>query len=330
MKTCKALINSSKLIFIIIFLCCLSTSCGKNKVEDYIKPEDYQKLLKTGLDVDWCKTNDGMKYYNLQTVKDFKSEGVGHVRIRISEDLNDSLLSVLDKVINDCLLNSIIPIIAYQADGFKNNPSDFEIEKAASWWVEIANRYKDINYLLSYDLLIEATDEVRNDSNILNSYFDKIINKIHSIDENRIVFISPRKRSTPEYLSELIIPEIHKAFTMVEWHFYASGPSKTNEEKLWTIGTNEEKQLISKKVKCAYDFQNSNNVYTWVGAIMPSNYNDGDSYTIDEQITFISYVKDCLNDKNIPFAINSDTKFYNRETNTWIDERKEVFDAIFK
>lgn len=330
MKAYRTLIKSSKFIFIATFLCCLATSCGESETNNYIKPEEYQKLLKIGMDVDWCKTSDGMKYYNLQAVKDFKSEGVNHVRIRIADDLNDSLLSVLDNVINDCLDNSIIPIIAYQADDFKNNPSDLEIEKATTWWENIATRYKNINYLLSYDLLIEATDEVRNDSNILNSYFDKIINKIHSIDENRIIFISPRKRSSPEYLNELIIPEIHKEFTMVEWHFYASGPSKTNKEKLWTIGTNEEKELINAKIKYAYDFQNSNDVYTWVGAIMPSNYNDGDSYTIDEQISFISYVKDCLNDKSIPFAINSDTKFYNRETNTWIIERKDVFNAIFK
>ena len=32
---------------------------------------------------------------------------------------------------------------------------------------------------------------------------------------------------------------------MAEWHFYASGPDKTNEKKLWTTGTDAEKKLIT-------------------------------------------------------------------------------------
>ena len=32
----------------------------------------------------------------------------------------------------------------------------------------------------------------------------------------------------------------------------------------------------------------------------------------------------------IPFAVNSDTKFYDRETNNWIDNMLPVFNTIFK
>ena len=31
----------------------------------------------------------------------------------------------------------------------------------------------------------------------------------------------------------------------------------------------------------------------------------------------------------IPFAVNSDTKFYDRKTNEWIPEMKPVFDCIY-
>ena len=34
---------------------------------------------------------------------------------------------------------------------------------------------------------------------------------------------------------------------MAEWHFYASGPDKINEKKLWTTGTDAEKKLITDK-----------------------------------------------------------------------------------
>lgn len=44
--------------------------------------------------------------------------------------------------------------------------------------------------------------------------------------------IAPRLRSDPNYLSELVIPSNHNGYIMAEWHFYASGPDKTNERKM--------------------------------------------------------------------------------------------------
>ncbi|KGG79391.1 hypothetical protein Y919_12475 [Caloranaerobacter azorensis H53214] len=69
---------------------------------------------------------------------------------------------------------------------------------------------------------------------------------------------------------------------MAEWHFYASGPSKTNKRKLWTIGTEEEKQLITNKINIALEWQKNAGIPTWVGAWLPSNYNDGNDYSISE------------------------------------------------
>ena len=42
---------------------------------------------------------------------------------------------------------------------------------------------------------------------------------------------------------------------MAEWHFYASGPDKTNEKKLWTTGTDAEKKLITDKIQTALAWQ---------------------------------------------------------------------------
>lgn len=53
---------------------------------------------------------------------------------------------------------------------------------------------------------------------------------------------------------------------------------------------------------------------------MPGNYNDGDDYSIDEQIQFAGYMTEQLTNAGIPFAVNSDTKFYDREKNQWIAE----------
>ncbi len=106
------------------------------------------------------KTNQGRKYYNTQAASDFAEAGVSHVRIRIADAASEELLKGLDRQIQDCLDHNIIPVIAYQADAFKNNPSEENIQQAVNWWTKVADRYKDVSYLLSFDLLIEATDSL--------------------------------------------------------------------------------------------------------------------------------------------------------------------------
>ena len=81
------------------------------------------------MDVDWSKTNQGRKYYNRQSAVDFVAAGISHVRIRIADKVDQELLEGLDRQIRDCLDNGIIPIIAYQADAFKNDPSDKKYRK---------------------------------------------------------------------------------------------------------------------------------------------------------------------------------------------------------
>ena len=117
---------------------------------------------------------------------------------------------------------------------------------------------------------------------------------------------------------------------MAEWHFYASGPSKTNDRKLWTTGTAYEQEKITEKINLALEWQKSTGIPTWVGAWMAGNYNDGNDYSIEEQVDFARLMTEALTGANIPFAVNSDTKFYDRETNQWIEEMQPVFDIIFK
>ncbi len=294
-----------------------------------INPWDYQKILGKGMDVDWCKTSKGMQYYNLKACKSFKLSGVKHVRIRIKETISDKLLNSLDKEVADCLNNGLIPVIAYQADEFKNEPTEENIKKVVTWWSTIAEHYKNTSYLLSFDLLIEATDALNKQPEKLNEIYEKIVTEIRKTNPKRIIMISPRLRSDAAYLSELKIPTQHNGYLMAEWHFYAAGPSKTNDRKLWTTGTEAEKKLITDKIDLALKWQKDNNVPTWVGAWMAGNYNDGDDYSIDEQIVFAKFMVEKLSDAGIAFAVNSDTKFYDREKNVWIENMKPLFECIY-
>lgn len=294
-----------------------------------IKPWDYAKKLGRGIDVDWSKTKDGRKYYNEQAVKDFKKAGVSHVRIRIADKADEELLKDLDVQIKDCIKNGVIPVIAYQADEFKNNPNEKNIKEVIDWWTIVAKRYQNYSPLLSFDLLIEATDALNDKPEKLNEIYERIVTEIRKTNPERIIMISPRLRSDSQYLSELKIPTKHNGYLMVEWHFYASGPSKTNERKLWTTGTETEKQLIKEKIEYALKWQKETGIPTWVGAWMPGNYNEGNEYSINEQIVFAQYMTKQLSNAKIPFAVNSDTKFYDRENNKWIEEMQIVFKTIF-
>ena len=295
-----------------------------------ISPWKYQSKLGKGMDVDWSKTKKGKENYNLKAVQDFEDAGVNHVRIRIKEEADNDLFVALDEQIDDCINTGIIPIIAYQADEFKNNPNEENLQKVVDWWRIVAERYKDKSYLLSFDLLIEATDALNKQPEKLNELYERIVAEVRKTNPQRIVIISPRLRSDAQYLSELKIPSQADGYLMAEWHFYAAGPSKDNDRKLWTIGTENEKKLITDKINYALEWQKKTDIPTWVGAWMPGNYNDGDDYSIEEQVVFAEFMTSALVDAQIPFAINSDAKFYDRETNNWIDNMQPVFNAIFK
>lgn len=295
-----------------------------------IKPLDYQKLLGAGLDVDWSKVGRGTKYYNEQTAKDFALRGIKHVRIRIKDNLSDELLNSLDTQINDCLKFGLIPIIAYQADEFKNNVSNENMAKVISWWKTIAERYQNYSPLLSFDIIVEVTDELNKNQEKLNILYEKVVKEIRKSNPTRIIFISPIIRSSPEYLKDLIIPSEANGYLMAEFHFYASGPSKTNPLKLWTDGSDSQRAIITNKINLAKTFQETTGIYTWVGAFMAGNYNEGNDYSIEEQEKFAAFVVDELNFAKIPYAVNSDTKFYQRENNQWIPEMSNLLDIILK
>lgn len=302
----------------------------KQSLQETIEPSDYVRRLGKGLDVDWAKSPKGMQTYSLKMVQDFKRAGLRHVRIRVTQDVSEGLLDTIEKQIDDCLKVGLIPVVAYQADAFKNKPNSDELKKAANWWGQVAGRLKDKSPFLSFDLIIEVTDALNKDQAALNQYFEEATAQIRKTNPQRIIFVSPRVRSDPENLKEIQLPSQHQGQIMAEWHFYASGPSKKNSQKLWTSGTNQEKQIIRNKIQAALDWQKKTGVPTWVGAWMAGNYNDGNDYTVSEQVTFANFVACELDQAGVPFAVNSDTKFYDAAKQRWLDEMQPVLQAFLK
>ena len=230
-----------------------------------IAPRDYQQMLKKGIDVDWWGRSEKNKYgaYSETAVKRFAQKGIKHVRFRLHHyHFTDEDFKRLFSQINTCMLYDLIPIIAFSAKPYKENPNTGEHEKVVEWWKRMAEKCKNLSPLVSFNLIVEPSDQVKKDVEELNSLYEDCVTAIRKTNPKRIVFIAPPKLSHPEGLKDLKIPSMGNGYLMAEWHFYAAGPSKSNDKKRWTTGTAEEKQKIKKSIKVAVDWQKETGIYT--------------------------------------------------------------------
>ena len=291
-----------------------------------ISPAEYQKMMGIGIDVDW-QNYKGLNFYRI--AKDFRERGFNLVRIRVKDyNYSANYLDHLQEIVDASLEAGLIPVIAFNAEEFKQNPNNQTLKDTVKMWKLISHKFKGYPYTLSYDLIIEPSQGLDKKPNMLNEFYSKAISQIREIDKYRIIFIAPNHFSSPDYLGILKIP--NDKYLMVEWHFYAAGPSKTNPSKKWTTGTPEEKRLITEKIDEALKWQNKTGVLTWVGAWMPGNYNHGDDYTIPEQVSFARFMSCQLRKAGIPFAINAGKQFYNYTNYSWISYRAPVLNVILK
>ena len=263
-------------------------------------------------------------------MKRFAQQGIKHVRFRLHHyHFTDEDFKRLFSQINACMQNELIPIIAFSAKPYKENPNAVEHEKVVEWWKKMAERCKELSPMVSFDLIVEPSDQVKKDVAELNSLYEDCVTAIRKTNPKRIIFIAPPKLSHPEGLKYLKIPSSGNGYLMAEWHFYAAGPSKTNDKKRWTTGTAEEKQKIKKSIKVAVDWQKETGIYTWVGAWMPGDYNKGDNYSVKEQTEFASFMTQQLDKYGVPFAIVADDKFYDYKAEQWISKYKDLLNTIF-
>ena len=324
--------NNRNMRRLFISLMLTLTAFIANAQPSAIAPQDYQQMLKKGIDVDWWGRSEKNKYgaYSETAVKRFAQQGIKHVRFRLHHyRFTDEDFKRLFSQINTCMQNDLIPIIAFSAKPYKENPNAEEHEKVVKWWKIMAERCKDLSPKVSFDLIVEPSDKVKKDVAELNSLYEDCVATIRKTNPKRIIFIAPPKLSHPEGLKYLQTPSQSNSYLMAEWHFYAAGPNKTNNKKRWTSGTAEEKQQIKKSIKVAVDWQKETGIYTWVGAWMPGDYNKGDNYSVKEQIEFASFMTQQLDKYGIPFAINSDDKFYDYQAENWIPQYKDLLNSIF-
>jgi hypothetical protein len=314
------------------FLLVLTFACiafNLQAIDNPIAPKDMQKQLGHGFDVSWAEFSSKIQGYGVDEVLAMKAMGFQTARIRTALPADSALFSYLDRCINDCLNNGIIPIIAHNANAFEQNPSVSNLQSDVQWWDTIAKRYQDYSHKLLFNINIEWSDSAGKDSGIVNNYYRAITPVIRKTNPTRILIFSPIKLSAPEYLNNMSIPTSAGNYVIAEWHFYAAGPSKdSTNKKYWTTGTSAQRKLITDEIKYAINWQTSTGVPTWVGAWMAGNYNDGNDYSAAEQTVFASYMRHVLDSCKVPWAINTIDKFYDYTNNCWLDSMKPVLKAL--
>jgi hypothetical protein len=301
-----------------------------------LTPSAYQKSLGIGINVNWCNFK---KYVDREYYKSgselFSTLGFKHVRIRFNGGLykadKTKMLNALKNAVDASLEHNLIPVITYIDDDLAKNPNNKNIQDAVEAWSAIAKIFQGYLDTVSYDLYIEPNHKFGKKIKKMLRFYKASIKAIRAVDREKILFIAPSHIANPYYLDELLPIVQNKNLNhnlMIEWHFYASGPSKTNKKKLWSSGSDYEKALITKKVAYAHAWCKKHKLYSWMGAMMPGDYNHANSYTPQEEVAFVEYLLKTLKSYGIPAAVNAGQQFYDYKTDKL--KREQVLRAILR
>jgi hypothetical protein len=298
-------------------------------------PERYIQSLKVGINVNWAMWKNEVRHFSAKTVRDFKSAGFDHIRIRFRMDFvertglsEEAYFAHLERIVTLVLQEGMRPILALGAEKFKREPTEANMEEAVEFWRVTAQKFHNVSHRLAFDLMIEPGKRIKRRADMLNRYYREALSAVRESNPDRIVFVAPPKLAQPASLDALEIFDEGDEYLTVETHFYAAGPSPTNPKKRWTTGTPEEKALLRKHLDTAIAWKEKNGIPFWIGAIMPGDYNHGDHYDIDEQVHFATYFSCLFRKYNVPFAINADQQFYNVPKHRWRKDRLPVLKAV--
>lgn len=304
----------------------LLTSAAVCAAEPPLTAARYAQQLGVGMDVDWARTEQGIREFDPLVVRDFKAKGLTHVRIRVAGEPTEARLIHLRKLVEACEQYGVIPIIAYQADEYKKDPSAGNEQEVVNWWVAVAHYFRQRSPLLGFDLIYEPAEKLNHNQASLNRVYDKTIRAIHAIDPQRMIFVAPRLRAAPEELSSLKLPPQSQNYVLAEWHIFPWGPLKNNGKYPWTSGTGAEKAAIRARINTALHWQQKTGHVSWVGGWSPGETIKNTPSS--SQVAFARFMACELNRAKIPYAINTDMQFYDGEEGAWRPLQESLLNTL--
>lgn len=294
-----------------------------------VLPSDMKALMGRGFDVSWAEFGKNIAGYSVKEVKAHNAKGFKNARIRTALPADATLFGYLDKCVTDCLNNGLIPIIAHNASTYELDPTDANLVADSLWWAAVADHFKNTSHKLVFNINIEWSDAAGKDPVVVNNYYKRVVPGIRATNPTRILIFSPIKLSSPEYLSQLVIPASAGSYVMAEWHLYAAGPSSDpTSPRYWTTGTAAQKKVITDEINIGAAWEKSTGIATWVGAWMAGDYNKGNTFSAARQAEFASFMVSEFARVGVPWSINASDNYYDYTNNVWIDSMKVVLNVL--
>ena len=220
-----------------------------------------------GFTSDQTKTAPGIRRYKSSHLADFKKAGIGHLRLRMVEDIyegNWNIEQTFDttdpddensgkekkdvpfkthvlRVVEDCLRHNIIPILAFDP---QNAEDETDFDKAQTLldgyydqWAALHKIMPSSN-ILAYNPFIEIghyqgkTADRRAQT---VAWYKKFRDHVRDRDEERVIFYGSPNLSDPTHLDDLKFEPSTDKWLGTEWHAFAAGT------KIWTPATEAEK-----------------------------------------------------------------------------------------
>lgn len=287
------------------------------------KPQEYISQLGVGMIVDWARTDRGIREFDPLAVRDFQQRGIHHVRIRVAGEATHQRLVHLQKIVEACQRYNVIPIISYQADAYKAAPTAQNEAEVVEWWTTVTRYFAQSYPQLSFDILYEPSEKLTRSQ--LDNVYEKTLKAIHKISPQRMIFIAPHPHAQPDSLKW---PEQNHEQVMVGWHLFPYGPVAQNGKRSWTTGTAAEKSAIRIRINNVLRWQQKTGHSSWVNA-----WSMGDiikNTPTAQQLAFATFMSCELQKAHLPYAVNSDIKFYDGEEGAWRPEMQPLLDAILK
>ncbi|WP_249226268.1 cellulase family glycosylhydrolase [Entomohabitans teleogrylli] len=290
--------------------------------------QQYIRQLGVGMVVDWARTEQGIREFDPLVVRDFSQRGIHHVRIRVAGAATEQHLLHLRKIVEACEQYGVIPIISYQAEAFRNDPSLENARGVVAWWRTVTGYFAGVSPQLGFDVIFEPGDKFNRNPAPLNRLYDQVLKAIHTISPQRVVFIAPHLRAAPEALASLKWPFHNNGVTLAEWHIFPWGPVKSNGKYPWTTGTLLERASIRARIHAALRWQQKTGLYSWLGAWSAGEI--ARNASLKNPVAFATFMACELQKARIPYAINPDTWFYDGEEGNWRTRMQPLLDAMIK
>ena len=305
-----------------------------------ITPQEMHDMLGIGMNGNWLAFDRRYNSYTNEVILNIAEKGFSNIRLRTDKlPTQDDLFTKCDRILADILKTDIIPVLAYSGSiaetMLEEGDEEGARQRVIEFWANAANYYKDTTHRLVFDLMVEVNGNgpLTDNPQLLNDWYEEIVDTIRKISPTRILFLSPVGTSYPDKLCELVIPDTSDKYIMVQTHFYASGPKPYQGRKIWHLDvdggpTLEDRKRITDLIDAALHWEDSTGILTWIGEWMPSNYNKGDDYSVSEQVVFANFVRTELAKADIPWSLNEIHKFYDAESNTWITNLYPVLQEL--